>query len=125
MKRWLICLCFLPVTASAHVLDEYLQAAQLTLMPDGVRVELRLTPGVDVANRVFALIDANRDGHISLLEEQEYARRVLDDLTLALDEQRLSLALTATQFPARSEMKEGVGVIRLDFAAPGVFSAGD
>jgi len=125
MKRLLICLCLLQVTASAHVLDEYLQAAQLTLTPDGVRVELRLTPGVDVADRVFALIDLDLNGEISSSEEQDYARRVLDNLTLELDQRRLPLALTATQFPARSEMKEGVGVIRFDLAAPAVLSAGD
>jgi hypothetical protein len=90
-----------------------------------VRIELRLTVGVDVADRVLALIDVDRNGQISSVEEQAYARRVLEDLALELDQQRLPLALTATQLPARSEMKQGVGVSRLDLAGPAVLSAGD
>ena len=81
MKRRLACcLCVLifQATAAAHVLDEYLQVAQIALAPDGVRVELRLIPGVKVADRIFALIDVDDvDGKISPVEEQAYARRVL------------------------------------------------
>lgn len=115
----------LPATAAAHVLDQYLQVTQVALAPDGVRVELRLVPGVEVAERVFAVIDADHDGKISPAEEQGYARRVLQDLALELDQRGVALALTSAQFPSRREMTEGVGVIRFEPAAQATLAAGE
>src|SRR5262249_37689893 len=120
MKRLLLCLlcaCALRVTAPAHVLDQYLQIAQIALVPGGARVELRLTPGVQVADRVFALIDVDGDGQISSAEEQAYARRVLSDTALEIDGRRTPLALVGILFPSRREMNEGIGAIRLTLTA--------
>lgn len=120
MKRLLFCLvctCAFVVTAEAHVLDQYLQVAQIAIAPDGARVELRLTPGAQVADRVLALIDVDGDGNISPMEEQAYARRVLQDMTFEIDGQRARLALVSLQFPPRHEIIEGIGAIRLTLAA--------
>jgi hypothetical protein len=120
MRRLLACLLCafaFQATAAAHVLDEYVQAAQITLAPGGARVELRLVPGVFVADRVFALIDSDGDGQVSPSEEQAYARRVLQDIALEVDGRRAPLALKGVEFPSRREMKAGVGAIRLDLAA--------
>src|SRR4051794_5158342 len=117
MRRALACLLSmfaLQATAAAHVLDEYVEAAQLALAPGGVRVELRLVPGVFVADRVYALIDGDGDGQVSAAEEQDYARRVMQDVTLEVDGRRAPLVLKGSEFPSRREMKEGVGAIRLD-----------
>ncbi len=99
------------------MLDEYVEAAQISLAPDGARVELRLIPGVEVADRVFVIIDSDGDGQISSAEEQTYARRVMQDITLEVDGRRAPLALKGVEFPSRREMNEGVGAIRLDLAA--------
>jgi hypothetical protein len=119
MKRLLACfLCAFAFQATAaHVLDEYVQAAQIALAPDGVRVELRLTPGVEVAGRSFRMIDSDGDGKISPAEEQAYARRVLQDIVLEVDGRSAPLKLTGVQFPSLREMQEGDGAIRLDLAA--------
>ena len=120
MKRLLACaLCAFAfqATAVAHALDEYVQAAQIALAPDGVRVELRLTPGVFVAERVFALIDSDGDGQLSTTEEEAYARRVLRDVALEVDGRPAPLALKRVEFPSRPEMEAGVGAIRLELAA--------
>jgi hypothetical protein len=120
MRRLLFCLVCayaLPIPASAHVLDQYLQVTQIALGPDGARVELRLIPGVQVADRVFALIDLDGDGQISSAEEQAYVQRVLQDITLEMDGRRAPLALTGVQFPSRQTMNEGLGAIRLDLAS--------
>jgi hypothetical protein len=120
MRRLLACLLCafaFQATAAAHVLDEYVQAAQIALAPGGVRVELRLTPGVEMADRIFAMLDVDGDGQISSAEEQAYARRVLQDIALEVDGRRVPLALTGVEFPSRREMNEGVGAIRLDLAA--------
>ena len=117
MKRLLACfLCTLAfqATAVAHVVDEYLQQAQIALAPGGARVELRLIPGVQVADRVMAMIDVDDDGRISPAEEQAYARRVLQDIALEVDGRRAPLKLTGIHFPAWREMNEGNGAIRLD-----------
>jgi hypothetical protein len=112
-----LCAFAFQATAAAHVLDEYVEAAQVSLARDGVRVELRLVPGVEVADRVFALIDSDSDGQISSAEEQAYARRVMQDITLEVDGRRAPLALTGVEFPSRREMKEGDAAIRLRLAA--------
>ena len=122
----LLCACALNTIVSAHVLDQYLQVAQVTLAPDGVRVELRLIPGIKVADQIFALIDADGDGQISRAEEQIYARRVMQDVALQIDEKDAPLALTAIEFPSRGEMNEGVGAIRLNLKAePELNAAGE
>lgn len=120
MKRLLFCLlcaCALHLTVSAHVLDQYLQVTQIALAPDGVRVELRLIPGVQVAERVLALIDADGDGQLSAMEEQAYAQRVLQDLALTINQQAAPLTIAETYFPERTAMSAGLGAIRLTFNA--------
>jgi hypothetical protein len=120
MKRLLaglLCALVLHITVSAHVLDQYLQVAQIALSPEGARVELRLIPGVQVAPRIFALIDTDGDEKISPDEEQAYAQRVLQDIGLEVDGQRAPLTLAGIQFPLRHEMNEGNGAIRLNLAA--------
>jgi hypothetical protein len=120
MKRLLasfLCAVAFEATAVAHVLDQYLQVAQIALAPGGVRVELRLIPGVQVADRIFAQIDVDADGQISPAEEQAYARHVLRDIALEVDGRRAPLALTGVQFPSGLEMSEGNGAIRLDLVA--------
>jgi hypothetical protein len=126
MKRLLaVMLCALSLPASPHVLDQYLQIAQIALEPAAARIELRLVPGAQVADRLFALMDTNNDGQLSPAEEQAYARRVLLDLALEIDGRRVPLALTGVQFPARTEMSRGEGVIRLTLAAEAPLSGGE
>ncbi|MBL8205993.1 MAG: hypothetical protein JNM09_17285 [Blastocatellia bacterium] len=120
MKQLLLCLlstCALTITVRSHVLDQYLQVAQIALATEGVQIELRLIPGVQVAERVSRLIDTDSDGQITTTEEQAYAQRVLQDIQLSLNDVRLPLTLTATQFPTPQEMREGLGTIRLTLAA--------
>jgi hypothetical protein len=62
--------------ALAHRLDEYLQATTFVVNGDHVEVQMRLTPGVEVFDRVLAAIDANGDGLISEAEQRAYAKQV-------------------------------------------------
>ncbi|HEY0729985.1 MAG TPA: hypothetical protein VGD38_18005 [Pyrinomonadaceae bacterium] len=94
-----------------------MQAAQLNLTPTGVRIELRLTPGVDVADRIFTLIDLDRNGQASPTEQRAYAQRVLDDLSLELDNRPLPLTLTDVAFPSRAELQTGDAPIILAVSA--------
>ena len=111
--------------ASAHVVDEYVQASYITLGAEGVSIEIDLTPGVDVAARVLAIVDADGDGEISGAEGRAYAARVLRDISLTVDGRAVALSLTGGAFPAVSEMRRGEGVIRLRLGGQGWPEDGD
>ena len=106
----------MPVTISAHRLDEYLQASLISLSRDRVELQLDLTPGVAVLPVVLAEIDRDADGNLSETERASYAAQVLGDLSVALDGEPVMLALVRSRFPELRAMREGLGVIRLEFA---------
>jgi hypothetical protein len=110
-------LLVLPVTMLAHRLDEYLQATRLSLALDRVVLKMDLTPGVDVAPLIFALINTNRDGRISEAEGRAYANQVLKETVLEVDGHRQHLDLVSSQFPSFREMSAGTGTIRIEARA--------
>ena len=101
----------------AHRLDEYLQATAISLGKNRVQAEIRLTPGVAVFKQIMDTIDTNGDRAISPREQQAYAERVLADLSLIVDGDRLKLQLISTNFPTVDAMKDGLGEIHIEFAA--------
>ena len=103
--------------ASAHRLDEYLQATIISVEKDRVQAQIRLTPGVAVFPIVLANIDIDADGVISEAEQRAYAERVLGDLSLTIDGDRLQLRLVSSKSAKVEEMKEGRGDIQLEFNA--------
>lgn len=129
MKTRLIATCALLLAigtpASAHRMDEYLQATTISVEQDRVQAEMRLTPGVAVVSKVLAAIDANGDGVISKAEQRVYAERVLRDLSLTIDGSRLPLRLGFSKFAKIEEMREGCGEIQLDFSADAPHAIGN
>jgi hypothetical protein len=103
--------------ASAHRLDEYLQAALISVERDRVSVSMRLVPGVAIASALLAGVDRNRDGILSESEQRAYAEFVLGDLLLTVDGKSLKPVLVSVDFPAIDEMREGLGEIRIEFSA--------
>lgn len=101
----------------AHRLDEYLQATLVVIEPGSVRLQINLTPGVAVAERVLRDLDQDRGGTISRSEAARYGQRLKRDLTLRLDGRRRRLKLTASEFPEPGELRSGLGIIQLEFAA--------
>jgi len=106
----------LPSAVLGHRLDEYLQATLVAIGPEGIRLEINLTPGVAVAERVLTLIDRDRDGLISTSEATAYAELLKRDLTVQLDQQIAGLKLTALNFPAPTELRTGCGIIQMEFS---------
>jgi hypothetical protein len=107
----------LPSTSLAHRLDEYLQATLVTIEPGEIRLQINLTPGVDVAEQVLSRIDRNRDGVISTNEATAYATLLMRDLSLRLDQRQVELKLTSSNFPASTELRTGLGIIQIELSA--------
>jgi hypothetical protein len=107
----------LSAPASAHRLDEYLQATIVTVEKDSVQAFMRLVPGVAVSSIVISSIDTNGDGIVSEIERKTYAERVLRDLSLSVDGHILKPRLVSVDFPTTEEMKEGLGEIQIEFSA--------
>jgi HupE / UreJ protein len=113
----LMLLLSIAAPAFAHRLDEYLQATLFSVESDALRGSMRLVPGVAVAPAVIEGIDTNGDGVISAAEQQAYAQRVLGDLTLRVDGRSVAPRLVSVNFPTVEQMREGLGEIRIEFAA--------
>jgi hypothetical protein len=130
IKRVLVLPIFLAVLAcptgvQAHQLDEYLQATLVAIEPGQIWLDLNLTPGVAMADKVLGQIDRNHDGVISTDEAAAYAAIVQDDLSVRLDGHSMELKLAAVNFPAPAELRTGWGIIQLEFSVrPGQISAG-
>ena len=112
----LVACVFLVRTASAHRIDEYLQATVLSLQTNRVDGSMRLIPGVVVASSVIAAIDTNGDGVFSQDEQRAYAQRVIADLSITLDGHSLQPTLVSWSFPQPADMHEGLGEIHLAYA---------
>ena len=119
-----VILLAVPVAAYAHRLDEYLQATRFALATDHILVKIDLTPGVDVAQAIFALINTDHDGSISAMEGKAYAKRLLDDCVFEVDGQPRRLEIISTFFPSFEEMQEGTGTIRIQARTPWRGTAG-
>jgi hypothetical protein len=106
-------LLLLPTRASAHRMDEYLQAALVGIGPDSVSLDLALTPGSGVAEGVVRLLDADGDGQLSEAECREYAVGVARDLEVELEGRRLLSPDPVFEFAELESMREGTGTSRI------------
>jgi hypothetical protein len=102
---------------SAHRQDEFLQAARVAMDSGRVQIELDLTPGIAMAEEIFADIDRNRDGSLSQEEQRAYGSSVLSALELEVDGSPLRMRPGASSFPDLGAMRRGEGIIRLQSAA--------
>jgi len=103
--------------AAAHRLDEYLQATLIGVTPDGIDVEIHLTPGVAMLPVLMAVIDQDRDGRISSAEARAYVGRVVREVELRVDGVPAPLSLIDSNFPTVEAMREGLGTIGIKLRA--------
>lgn len=96
-----------------HRLDEYLQAARVSVSTNRVDLSLDLTPGVSIVEPLLVVIDKDRDGRFSKAEMSAYAQLVLKDIQVRVDGKALIPRVMETSFPKLSEIKSGHGVIRI------------
>jgi hypothetical protein len=102
------------VSAFPHNLDEYLQAAVISLHPDEIHVSLRLVPGVAVLPELLKSLDTDADGSLSQAEKRAYTARVLNDISVQIDGSPITLQVQSADFPSIAAMKDGVAEIRLE-----------
>lgn len=112
---WVLLLA-LPSVGFCHRLDEYLQATLVVIESRTIRLQINLVPGVTVADEVIAAIDLDHDGIVSAEEAAAYGERLKRDLSVRLDRNPLELTVAASTFPARVELREGKGIIELEYA---------
>jgi hypothetical protein len=111
------CALFSAKPASAHRIDEYLQATILSLGTNRLQGSMRLIPGILVSPLVIAAIDSNGDGVFSESEERAYAQRVLGDLSITVDGESIQPKLFSMSFPRPEQMREGLGEIQIEYTA--------
>jgi hypothetical protein len=102
-----------PAIPSAHRLDEYLQAARVSLSRDRVTLEVDLTPGANIASSIVPLLDRDGDRTITPLEAGAYGQEILADLVVEFDGRPVLLTLARVEAASIDEMREGVGAVRL------------
>jgi hypothetical protein len=100
----------------AHQLDEYLQATLVAIEPGDIRLQINLTPGVAVAEKVLALIDLDHDGLISKVESMAYAERLKNELAIRLDRRPVQLTTIAFLFPDPDVLRTGWGIIQIEYS---------
>ena len=103
--------------ASAHRLDEYLQATRILVEPARLQITLDLTAGVSVAAAILGDLDRDRDGSLGADETRAYAARVLSALSVAVDDRPLAVEITDARFPTVNEIRKGEGTIRVEMTA--------
>jgi nickel/cobalt transporter (NicO) family protein len=106
-------LVILTAGARAHRLDEYLQAARLSLAHERIAVELDLTPGVSIAPAILSTIDRDTDRIISPQEARAYAQTVLSEVALSLDGRAVVVTLDRVEVPPAGDLRAGLGTIEL------------
>jgi hypothetical protein len=116
-KAIALLLLFLTGVASAHRLDEYLQATLISVEGNQVDVSMRLIPGIAVSSAVIASIDMNGDGVLSPQEQWDYVQRVLSELALSIDGKKLDPKVKSVDFPQIQEMRDGLGEIHIEYTA--------
>jgi hypothetical protein len=94
--------------ASAHRIDEYLQATILIMGAGHVQASLRLIPGILVAPSIVSAIDGNHDGVFSQNEERAYAELVLHDISFTVDGRAMQPTLGVFSFPQPAQLRDGL-----------------
>jgi len=99
--------------ASAHRLDELLQAARIGIDDGRLHLELDLTPGVALSEAIVADIDRNQDRSFSRDEQDAFVGNVLGALLVMADGRALHLSTDSLSFPAVEVLQRGEGFIRI------------
>ncbi len=111
--------------ASAHRLDDVLQATMLTIGADRIDATIRPVPGQAVASSAIGDIDADGDGAFSPDEQRAFAVRVVDDVAVAIDGRAMQPTASRWTFPPAAAMRDGTGEIVVEWTVAMPAGTGD
>jgi hypothetical protein len=107
----------LAVQASAHRIDEILQATLVSIEPPRVELRLRLNPGADLAGIFLRMVDGDGNGELSAGETRAYAELVRRSLDVELDGRPLVLGVEAVEATDPEKLRSGTGAFVVELAA--------
>jgi hypothetical protein len=117
-------LALLPRSVEAHPLDELAQSAYLTIAPGEVRLELDLTPGIEVAGPLLHAMDGDGNRMVTGAEARIYAGDVLARSSLSLDHVATSLVAGDAEVPPYRRIEPGGTTISIHGTAQRLDSVG-
>ena len=97
----------LAIPLRAHRVEGLLQSSLVEVLPSQIGVEVTLAPGMDVAPKVVALLDANGDGVLSEAESTAWSTRFMPGQNVTVDGHSLPLNLKSVRISPLAEMSEG------------------
>jgi hypothetical protein len=101
----------------AHRIEGLLQAALVELLPSQAGLEVMLVPGMDIAPKVVALLDANGDGVFSASESNDWSGLFMAGQSVTVDGQSLPLTLQSVRTSSLSEMTNGHAEVVVHYTA--------
>lgn len=111
------CVLAVALPLHAHRTSGLLQASLIEVLPTQVSVEVSLCPGTDIASRVVALLDRDRDGSLSQAEAEAWAMDFLKTQSVTLGGRPLPLDFQAVHATPLSEMDSGHSRITVLYTA--------
>jgi len=105
-------------SATAHPVDEVVQAAYLAIEPRQVRLEFDISPGSAVSETILRDLDRDGDRRITTTESRAYGVRVLRRLPLAIDGIRVNWRLDQVGVPAYGSLAQQADTVRILAIAP-------
>lgn len=100
-----------PVTAGAHPHQYIDQQVQLTVGLETVELTVVIVPSIQDAAAMFAHIDGDGDGAVSLTELQSFGAEVLAGAELTVDDRTLVFTQAVVAVPDAAEVATGTAAI--------------
>lgn len=107
----------LTMPAAAHRETGLLQKSLVEVTDREVLVQVTVHPGMDVAKRVIALMDANGDGNIGTAEADIWAARFMEVQSVTMDGRPLPLRLEGVSSTPPSDILGGHPAADVRFSA--------
>ncbi|MBM4393287.1 MAG: hypothetical protein FJ090_19350 [Deltaproteobacteria bacterium] len=103
--------------ARAHRTDGLLQASLVEVLPTQIGVEVTLAPGIDIAPKIIAVLDLDRDGVFSEIESEAWSELFMAKQRVTVDGESLPLKLQSVRATPLAELTNGHAEIVVYFTA--------
>jgi hypothetical protein len=101
----------------AHRLEGLVQSSLVEIAPPQIKVRVTLSPGIDIAPKIQALLDPNADGESSESESKAWAGQFMARQRVTVDGQTLPLTVQNVSSSPLSELAGGHAEIIIDYTA--------